>query len=410
MQTLLHPGFTCKVIFFLLFFSAPILAQPQYQFTDLDALLGSESGYMKISSIATAVNDKGHVAGYYTLNTTDRELNKNIGFIYRSDSGIEEIVAPDDRSIEINGINNTDQFIGKWVTASGDESYFVHRQAFENLDSFKYASKINDEGDVLGVIDAPRGTLDSSVAVLKSDSTLIDILQNTENCDQAILSDCAEINQIDFDYWQKVSMIDMNNKGQIVFALLKASALDEIDSNEYNIYSFDLEVGVRFLMNKRYTMQVRGAGQLNAVSINNNGTILVSGHNGGDGFHHYSLHLFSVDGTDLTSETTLDEMQPYQLMTYAGFHTINDANTIIGTRASIFSLTDTSLAYLNDQFLYSPYNAESLPDFSSSNAIEDINSSGTLVGSRLIIGYGEYEQSESFAFIFTPINEGNIIE
>jgi hypothetical protein len=410
MQTLLHPGLTCKAIFFLLFFSASILAQPQYQFTDLDALLGTESEYIKMGSIATAVNDEGHVAGYYILNTTDRKLNKSIGFIYRSENGIEKIIAPDDRSIEISGINNTDQFIGKWTTPSGDESYFVHRQAFENLDSFKYASKINDEGDVLGIIDTPRGTLDSSVAVLKSDSTLIDILQNTENCDQAIPNDCAGTNQIDFDYWQKVSMTDMNNKGQIVFALLKASAPDEIDSNDYNIYSFDPEVGVRFLMHKRYTMQIRGAGQLNAVSINNNGTILISGHNGGDGFHHYSLHLYSVDGTNLTPETTLEEMQPYQLMTYAGFHTINDANTIVGTRASIFSLMNTSQAYLNDQLLYSPYNTEGAPDFSSSNAIEDINGSGTLVGSRLIIGYGEYEQSKSFAFIFTRTNEGNIIE
>jgi 4-amino-4-deoxy-L-arabinose transferase-like glycosyltransferase len=63
---------------FLCLFWAPIWAQPQYQKTDLDALLGAGLPQTKEKSVAVAVNDVGHAVGHYTVKVEDRAIPKKI--------------------------------------------------------------------------------------------------------------------------------------------------------------------------------------------------------------------------------------------------------------------------------------------------------------------------------------------
>ena len=138
----------------------PTWAQlPQYQKTDLDALLVVESSQTKEGSIAVAINDVGHVAGYYTLKVAGRATpKKSIGFIYRPETGIEKLVAPNDRSVEVMDINDSDELVGTWETPQGVREPFVYRGGnFESLSVFKKVFRINNAGDILGVMEKPRG-------------------------------------------------------------------------------------------------------------------------------------------------------------------------------------------------------------------------------------------------------------
>jgi hypothetical protein len=136
MKTLTNEKSDRFFLYLLYLFSMPLFAQPQYQFIDLDALISNDSEYTKTGSVATVVNDLNHVAGWYLLEMPDQDRKKAIGFIYRPDSGVEEIVAPYDRSVKILDMNNNDQFIGKWISPFGDKSYFtlqLHKKSVKRL-------------------------------------------------------------------------------------------------------------------------------------------------------------------------------------------------------------------------------------------------------------------------------------
>jgi len=366
--------------------------QPQYQKTDLDALLVVESPQIKEGSAAVAVNDVGHVAGHYTLKVAGRATpKKSIGFIYRPETGIEKLVAPNDRSVEVMDINDSDELVGTWETPQGVREPFVYRGGnFESLSVFKKVFRINNAGDILGVMEKPRGILPDTIAVIKKDRSVIDILDGVTDCNASVTGDCG-LNRIDFDHWDHVkNPIDLNEKGEIAFTL--STPFRGCSTN--GVYSYVPGVGVRPLYQQTFCMTPVGTGSFTRLSLNDNGIVLIGIHPGGwapfgDG------KLYSVDGMDQTPGTVLDKSSspPTGLFEYNSiyynvpiFHTINNSNVIVGERKSIFSLTDYYQVYKNVDLLGG---GEPL----------DINNSNMIVGTL-------WEGSRNKATIWTPNGQG----
>ncbi len=159
------------LLLYLCFLSSSVFAVPQYELLDIDALLGVNGDLKNTGSHATVVNDQGHVAGHYTaqINGTSRTIDK--GFIYRPNTGVEELSTTHNRNVRITDMNNKDQFIGKWINSQA-ETYFVHRSGWENLEEpLESVNKINDNGDVVGIMTKERGLLKNSLAIWKEDYT-----------------------------------------------------------------------------------------------------------------------------------------------------------------------------------------------------------------------------------------------
>ncbi|RUM94459.1 MAG: hypothetical protein DSZ28_03070 [Thiothrix sp.] len=358
---------------FLCLFWAPIWAQPQYQKTDLDALLGAGSPHTKEESVAVAINEIGHITGQYTVNVEGRAIpKKNIGFIYRPDGGIEEMVAANDRSVEVLDINDSDEVVGTWETPQGDREAFVYRGGnFESLGMFKKVFRINNAGDILGVIEKPRGALPSSIAVMKKDHTVIDILEGVTDCDTSVDGDCG-LNRIDFDHWNQVEdNIDLNEKGEITFILRAHSGA----CSTYEAYSYAPDVGVRHLFQRRFCMTPAGTGSFKKLSLNDNGMVLIGIRPGGWA-PFGDAKLYSIDGEDRTPGTVLDSSShpPAGLFIdnsiysgYPAFHTINNSGVIVGNRRSIFSKTDYYQVYNNKDLL-------------GGSEPKDINNNNVIVG------------------------------
>ncbi|RUM94273.1 MAG: hypothetical protein DSZ28_04050 [Thiothrix sp.] len=372
----------------------PASAQVQYQHTDLDVLLGIDSPYEKKMSVASAINDIGHVTGYYEVHIADRPIpQKRIGFIYRPESGVEEFEAPNDWSVKTLDLNDNDEVIGLWEDPQGNIGSFVYRGGqFENLDTFKKVYRINNEGDIVGVMAKARGAaLDSTVAILKRDHTVVDILDGVTDCDESVAGDCG-LNRIDFDYWKqigdfnsfdrwsddKAQAVDLNQNDEIIFSLQNNSVLS--GCFKYGVYSYTPSVGVRYLMDKQFCMTPAGSGGMTSLSINTNGSVLISWTLGGWA-PFGEAQLYTTDGKNMTPGTVLDSanLPPEGLFDYNSifynypqFHTINDSNIIAGKHRTVFSITDYYQVYMNSDFLH----AGDLP------SITDINNSNTIVGYR----------------------------
>jgi hypothetical protein len=370
---------------FLCVFWMPTWAQlPQYQKTDLDALLGVESPQTKEGSAAVAVNDVGHVAGHYTLKVTGRATpQKSIGFIYRPETGIEELVAPSDRSVEVMDINDSDELVGTWETPQGvREPFLYHNGNFESLSVFKKVFRINNAGDILGVMEKPRGILPDTIAVMKKDRSVIDILDGVTDCDASVAGDCG-LNRIDFDHWDHVkNPIDLNEKGEIAFTL--STPFEGCSTN--GVYSYMPGVGVRPLYQQTFCMTPAGTGYFTRLSLNDNGMVLIGIRPGGWA-PFGNGKLYSIDGVDRTPGTVLDSSVPppaglfMDNSVYSGyptFHTINNSDVIAGKNRSIFSLTDYNQVYENSVLLGS-IEPETIY-YSNASVPQDINNSNVIVG------------------------------
>jgi hypothetical protein len=206
------------------------------------------------------------------------------------------MVAANDRSVEVLDINDSDEVVGTWETPQGDREPFVYRGGnFESLGMFKKVFRINNAGDILGVIEKPRGVLPSSIAVMKKDHTVIDILDGVADCDASVAGDCG-LNRIDFDYWDQVKdLVDLNEKGEIAFTL-KKGATDAV-------YSYVSGTGVRQLFRRHFVMTSMGTGKVTGVSMNDSGMVYIdmSTTNGSAAFDHYEDGtLYSVNGESQT--------------------------------------------------------------------------------------------------------------
>jgi hypothetical protein len=374
---------------FLCVFWVPVWAQmPQYQKTDLDVLLGVGSPHTKEKSVAIAVNDAGHVAGHYTVKVTGRAIpEKNIGFIYRADTGIKELVAPNDRSVEVMDINDNDEVVGTWETPQGVREPFVyHNGSFESLNMFKKVFRINNAGDILGTMEKSRGILPDTVAVMKKDRSVIDILNGVTDCDASITGDCG-LNRIDFDQWDHAKdLVDLNEKGEVAFTL----STPFVNCTTNGVYSYVPGVGVRPVYQQRFCMTSMGTGRFTKLSLNDNGMVLIGIYPGGfapfgDG------KLYSIDGTNRTPGTVLDKSStpPAGLFTdhsiYSRntiFHTINNSGVIVGKNKSIFSITDYYQVHENVSLL-------------GGGDPQDINNSNVIVGKL-------WEGSKDKATIWNP--------
>jgi len=379
--------------------------QPQYQKTDLDALLVVESPQIKEGSAAVAVNDVGHVAGHYTLKVAGRATpKKSIGFIYRPETGIEKLVAPNDRSVEVMDINDSDELVGTWETPQGVREPFVYRGGnFESLSVFKKVFRINNAGDILGVMEKPRGILPDTIAVIKKDRSVIDILDGVTDCNASVTGDCG-LNRIDFDHWQKTGnqdqsgdLIDLNEKGEVVFVLSTHSGPCVI----FKTHSYAPGTGVKPLYEQRFCMTSGGSGSFETLSLNDNGMVLIGIRSGGLA-PFGNGKLYSIDGVDRTPGTVLDASVPppaglimYNSV-YSGyptFHTINNSGVIIGKKRSIFSLTDYYQVYENSDLL-GRIEPQSIY-YSNVSVPQDINNSNVIVGAL-----------KNKATIWTPNEQG----
>jgi hypothetical protein len=359
---------------------------------DIDALLDAvvdNSVHTKISSQAEVVNDKGHIAGYYTVQRDGRTRDLDIAFIYRPDTGVERIPVVRNRSARIIDLNNKDQFIGKWINSVGDESYFIHRHGWENLQSLTSVAKINDSGDILGLIAGSRGILKSSVAIWKEDYTVVDLLQDVVDCDQTITDDCAGDNRLDFDYWENIAAMDLNNQGQIVFIAYKPAPPGEAPETEYGVFSINPGMGIKQLYYHKSRWIHSTDSSLDTVSINNHGLVMIK-------VTRYrtdrdSVYLYSSNGIDQTPGTVLEERNHW------GTHTINDSNVLLGFSNTAFSLTDAAEIVSNSALFPSPY-----PHVYE----KDINNSNVVAGNAFNVGPGG---DKSKALAFMPTNERQVI-
>lgn len=204
------------LIFLSLFLSAPLQAVPQYEVTDIGALLGSE-----FNSRATAINNEGHVAGYFWKK--DESDTNRIPFIYRPDSGVEVLEKVQDQGTEIIDLNDRGEFIGVSTTPELDQTYFINRNGAIDSHTFNFVRSINNNGDVVGSITtSDGGDLSPSIfhaALLKADGTLINIAEGLIDCDSQIASDCDGDDRINLDFFNSSSATDINDKGQILFTV-----------------------------------------------------------------------------------------------------------------------------------------------------------------------------------------------
>jgi hypothetical protein len=358
----IKPGLIRSLLCVIAFISSSVLAVPQYELTDIDVLLGVNSTHTKIASYATTINDKGHVAGYYMVTVDGRGLDKEIAFIYRPDVGVEELVGPRDRGIRILDLNSKDQFIGKWISNTGDESYFINRHGWEDLESpLKSVTAINDNGDILGLAEGKRGTIKSSVAIWTEDYTLVDIMEGLDDCDPAISGDCSADNRIDFESWTDVMALDLNNKGQVLFTLkkpapggFKSSAMVYTPGQGYK--------------------KIKSDGTIASGAINNNGMISLSY----TVRRSHKTFIYSSDGTDLTPTTIFEFSSSNDTWSWR-VKTLNDANVSAGDKLAL-SLTDaTQIIDLGIE-------------------INDLNNSNVVVGTK-----------GKKATVYSPVDEDQIL-
>ena len=374
-----------------LVFSIPLLfptllaASPLYEFKDVDALLSGLQGSPKISSNAIVVNNEGHIAGYFTVKVSDTK-DRDYGFVYKLETGaVESYGFPKNRNTSITDINNKGQFIGRMSTSNitgTDRSNYINRHGWEELESpLTSVHAINDSGDILATISSARGTLESSVAIWKEDYSVVDILKNVIDCDEAILGDCDGANRLDFDYWRSIGAMDMNNQGQIVFVV---NNLDPPNKDEHSVYVYTSGEGVKKL---RYFETGYSHGHpgflLGEVSINNQGLVMISVR--GIRTAPDRVYLYSSDGTDMTPETVVEDSNRW------GILTINDSSVLLGANSTAFSLTDVSEVVSNDALFPSPY---------SSIIPKDINNH------NVVVGYSNEEPSKAVAFM--PTNQSQI--
>jgi hypothetical protein len=356
---------------FSFFLSSNVFAVPQYELLNIDSLLGVDGGRTKISSHATVVNTQGHVAGYYTVQVNGRSRDLDIPFIYRPGAGVEELVSPRNRSARIIDLNNRDQFIGKWINSVGDESYFIYRHGWENLEApLESVNKIDDSGDIVGLIARRRGLLSNSLAIWKEDYTVVDLLEGVSDCDESIAGDCDGVNRMDFDRLLQIHPrhMDMNNQGQIVFAAITTRATGR------NIYTYNPGVGI-----KKIAFVYEHEVGIEGLSINNSGMISLSKTRFRQ--HRHAVDLYSIDGV-LQSAGTVFETQNR----WGAFIVINDSNVLLGSQKTAFSLTDVSQVIDNSAFLPNPYS-----HFDS----KDINNNNVIVGD----GFNDSANTKALAFL-----------
>ncbi len=357
------------LIFLSLFLSAPLQAVPQYEVTDIGALLGAE-----FESEALVINNNGDVAGiFWPKNFTETEdtshRNKETGFIYRRDGSIETLDRVDNQGIAILDMNDKGEFIGKWTAkdlldngTSLDESYFINRNGWIASTPLKSVSKINNNGDVLGEIDASRGSMTSSIGVLKPDGSVVDVLEGMDDCDRSIPDDCNDDNRLDFDS-ATFLILDMNDKGQVYFEA------GDFESGG-NVIVFTPGQGYKKII-------LPSKHRANKDSqINNNGvfTATASGRRG----QRFS-YIFASDGTPIETGGFIES---------SGTGAINDSNVVVvGTASLAFSFTNQSELLTLDM------------------AIHDINNDNAAVGVNFI---STPSSTESNAVMYTPVSGDEI--
>jgi hypothetical protein len=324
-----------SLIFLSLFLSAPLQAVPQYEFTDIGALIGAE-----FESEAYVINNKGDVAGaFWPKDFTETEVtshrNKKTGFIYRRDGSIEILERVDNQGTTILDMNDKGEFIGKWTakdliedpTLEGgtpgviyytylDESYFINRNGWVESNPLKSVVRINNNGDVLGEIDAQRGNMTSSIGILKPDNSVVDVLEGMDDCDQSIPDDCSGNNRLDFDVAgaEAFFIFDMNDKGQVYF--------------QAGGYLIVYTPGQGY---KKTTIPTGGySSAIASARINNNGVFTRS--TWGRRSQRFS-HIFSSDGAVIEAGDFIKHRE---------IGAINDSNAIVVTNNVAFSFTDQS--------------------------------------------------------------------
>ena len=327
MKYFLNSGLFCSILFSSVFttstFAESQAILPQDDVVDLSDLLGSGD-----SEIA-AVNDQGVVLGQYDVDGT---LGLNAPFIFGPGFSVEKIEQVDGNDTEVVDLNNNREFVAKWhISSEGDEGKstpVVYRDGWVEATPLTSASAINNNGDVLGLIDAQRGKLSSSVAVLKSDGTVVDIMEGMSDCDQEIAGDCDGEYRLDFDRFRFVRPVAINDNGQVLFNFVQPGSGS---SNHWPmVYTPGQGIKTIVLQDGK-----RGKGP---QDINNNGVVLLSTSSRG----HSSTHLYSSsDGVDLTPGSIFDP----KINGTDGFtwfaHKINDSNIVAGEKIA-FSLTDVS--------------------------------------------------------------------
>jgi hypothetical protein len=359
------------LLFSLLLFSSNIFAVPQYEIFDIDSLLGVDGSLINLGSHATVVNDQGHVAGYYTARISGTSREKDIPFIYRPGTGVEQLSPTHNRNTHITDLNNKDQFIGKWVYGGSVEVDFIHRDGWENLEApLESVNKINDSGDIVGIMTKKRKRLTNSLAIWKEDYTVVDLLEGVRDCDESIAGDCDGVNRMDFDGLIQIypAHMDMNNQGQIVFVAMTTR------STGRNIYTYNPGVGV-----KKIAFVYEHETRLDGVSINNSGMISVSKNRFRQ--HRHAVDLYSIDGVLQSAGTVFGSPNDW-----GEFTVINDSNVLLGSQKTAFSLTDVSQVVDNSAFLPNPYS-----HFDS----KDINNNNVIVGD----GFNDSTNTKALAFL-----------
>ena len=296
---------------------------PQNDVVDLSDLLGSGD------SEIVAVNDQGVVLGQYDVEET---VGLNAPFIFGPGFSVEKIEQVDGNDTEVIDINNNRELLAEWHVFSeggeGKKTPVIYREGWIEATPLTSVSKINNNGDVLGLVDVQRGKLSSSVAVLKSDGTVVDIMEGMSDCDEEIAGDCDGEYRLDFDHFRFVRPIDINDNGQVLFNFVQPGSGS---SNHWPmVYTPGQGIKTIVLQNGKRRKGPR--------DINNNGVVLLSTSSRG----HSSTHLYSSnDGTDLTPGSIFDP----KINGTDGFtwfaHKINDSNIVAGEKIA-FSLTDVS--------------------------------------------------------------------
>jgi hypothetical protein len=361
----------------LFLISIPAHALPQYRSLDIHALLSNAK-----DSHAEAINTQGHISGSFT--TTDQ---KNKIFIYRPELGMEEIDTVGNENAGISDMNDSDQFVGYWGGEyNTNTGYFIYRSGWVDPAPLVSVKRINNSGDVLGIISHTRGALSQSPAILKQDGNVVNLLASAIDCDQAVSGNCDADNRFDFDYWTSVSVLDMNDSGQVLFYTSKRL---DTPQKHFHVYLYTPGKGIKLIrshkLSWRYLSRTSGA-------INNTGVIAISYVSGR---RSQRTFIYSTDGTEQTP-TTIFNQQGRKRSLNARY--LNDSN-VLGSKYDItFSLTDLAQRSKTKDLLASLFG--NVPSYSLYISVYDINNANVLAGDHTI-------DSTTKATAFYPATSGH---
>jgi hypothetical protein len=352
----------------LLMLSTGWCATPQYRAVDISAKLDQtiqlEGVNLPGRSTALLVNDQGHIAGNYGASLTAssmRDITRTKAFIYRPESGVEWIYGPDASwNILVKDMNGKDDLITEWYQRSGrwgdGYAHSIHvRLHGEDMELPISAKNLNDNREVAGIrsrkVDdtttdlkgitvVGNGTSRRSVAIWKEGQPLIDLFENVDDCDQTVAGDCDGANRIDFDHWQGIESIDINNQGQVVFLLERKDG-----DRPHAAYLYTPGEGVKQLIFQEL------ATRYISVQINNTGKITYLAESSEAGPPCISdIELFSSNGQNISVGTVAenpvgggaDALSQAHQCSYDSSFVLGDSDVLVGSRFALFSLTDIS--------------------------------------------------------------------